>query len=118
MEVFMEPRREVEEFRGGEWKDLTDGRIYCVQIKVNGEEKPFNVEVAISNTVRSTQPHGVERELCEQDWEEIAKMKMKKEVRTGCLDGWSRILALPLEIDWREVDDLVADAIREGKIAP
>ena len=77
----MEPRREVEKFLGGEWEnDLEhDGRIYCVRVIVNGEERPFDIEVAISNTVMSTQPHGVERELCEQDWEEIAKMKIKNE---------------------------------------
>lgn len=84
----MLPRRHVEEFIGGEWKGdpERDGEKYCVQIKVNGGEELFNVEVSISGTAMSTEVEGLERILREKGRQEIPTRKITQAVRNGCLD--------------------------------
>jgi hypothetical protein len=109
VEVPMESRREVEKFIGGEWKDDRehDGRIYCIRVKVNDEETPFNIEVRFSNTVLCTKPHDLERDLGDDDWEEVAKTKIKHEVGNRLLAGKSPTEPIRLCIDYREVGSLL-----------
>ena len=114
----MESRREVEEYVKFIWetRDSCDGRLYCVQVKVAGEEKPFNVKVSISNTLRATQLDNVGRTLLDQDWEAMVKVAIEKQVRAGLLDGWPPSKAVPLEIVWQQVEDLFFEAVRKGMI--
>ena len=105
----MGSRREVEKFIGGEWEDDRehDGRIYPIQVKVNGKEELFNVEVFISGTAMSTEVEGLEQILRENGWEEIAKRKITQAVRDGCLDGLPPRSKVRLTVESSDLEALV-----------
>lgn len=109
VEVLMESRREVEKLIGGEWKDDRehDGRIYFIGVKVNGEKTPFDIQVRFSNTVLCTKPHGIERDLGDDDWAGAAKKKIKHEVGNRLLAGKSPTEPIRLCIDYLEVGSLL-----------
>ena len=115
----MTPRRRVERFDEVTWTSEPgqDGRTYSVVFKVDGERESFRAAMPLSGTVLSTASDDLGRNATDEDWEAAVRMKIRDLVSIGLLDSWpaSQTMLLP-EVDYRELDNLFANAKRIGLI--
>jgi hypothetical protein len=113
-ENFMTPRRIVERFDEVTWTSQPGqfGRTYSVVFKADGERESFSAAIPLS---LSTGSDALGRNATDEDWEAAVRMKIMDLVSNGLLDSWPPSQTMLLaEIDYRELDNLFANAKRKG----
>ncbi len=88
------------------------GRTYVAILKLIGDPASYTVELVVSETVRATHPAGA---LSEREWEAIVRVKLDR-LASGTRRDWIPGLALRAAIDYRELEDLLAEAKLERPI--
>ena len=109
----------VERFDVGRWtrQPGRDGETYLVNVSVSGVEESFTIAQPVSGSAFATESPRLGRRPTKKDWEALARVKIMEAVGQGFLNGWPASETLGLSaIVSQQVDDLFAEAIREGLI--
>jgi hypothetical protein len=88
------------------------GRTYLAILKLKGDPASYPVEVVVSETVRGSRPGGA---LSEGDWDAVVRVKLDR-LASATRGDWIPGVTLRAAIDYRELEDLLAEAKIEGLI--